>query len=328
MSQSVSNVLFATICNTVGEASAYALWFMTGGRQFVVDLSGHLDNAGGLTGIAWHDGRIYLAVQSGTPRILVLDAALNVVETITHEAFNDLHSLHVVGDFLFIVSARGGCLLRRDLRTGETAVQVRFDPRTWVCDALCMADDIWLCGHHVWRLDPEAKGGGIFSIRERRAILDGLSGPHTLMRHGEEFVVLDSANAQVVFFVPGGQRRTVQLQGFLRGAVSAGKDMLLVAGGPDRTMSRKNPEGDGARGLRQVLHERLRVFELKPDAPVKVFLPEFPGFEIYDLLPLPAGAELRPEPDRIIPAEPGLFARYYYTSLITAHVRASEAPPP
>lgn len=325
MSESANNVLFATICNTVGEASAYSLWLMANGRQFVVDLSGHLNDASGLTGIAWHDGRIYVAVQSPAPRILVLDVTLNVVDTIRHESFSDLHSLHVVGDFLFIVSARSGILFRRDLRTGEMTVQARFDPRTWVCDALCMADDIWLCGHNISYLDSAAQGGGIFSMRERRAVVDGLSGPHTLMRYGDGFAVLDSANAQVVFFVPGGERRTVQLQGFLRGAVISGKDTLLVAGGPDRTMSRKNPEGDGARGLRQVLHERLRVFELKPDAPVKVFLPEFPGFEIYDLFPLPAGIAVRPAADRIIPAEPGLFARFYYTSLITAHVRASEA---
>jgi hypothetical protein len=136
--------------------------------------------------------------------------------------------------------------------------------------------------------------------------------------------VLDSANAQVVFFVPGGARQTVRLQGFLRSTVVSGNDTFLVTGGPDRTMSRENPEGDGARGPRQVLHERLRVFELKPNEPVRMFLPECPGFEIYELFSLPAGVVLRPAADAIIPAEPGLFARYFYTSLITAHVRASE----
>ncbi len=322
MGESANSVLFATICNTVGEARAYSLWFMTGGRQFVADLSGHMDDAAGLTGIAYRADRLYLAVQSRPSRILVLDMTLLVVDTITHEGFNDLHSLHVVGDYLFIVSARSGCLFRHDLTTGETTVQARFDPRTWVCDALCMTHDIWLCCHHLSHLDQAAQGGGIFSVRERRAVLDGLSGPHTIMRYRDRFVVLDSANAQVVFFVPGGERRAVQLQGFLRGAVASGPDSLLVAGGPDRTISRKNPEGDGARGLRQVLHERLRVFELKSDALVGTFQPEFPGFEIYDLLPLPPGVAFNPAAERVIPAEPGLFARFYYTSLVTAHARA------
>ena len=125
MSESANRVIFATICNTVGEACAYSLWFTDGTRQFVLDLSCHLDDASGLTGIALHEDRIYLAVQSPVSRILVLDLALRVVDTIRHEGFNDLHSLHIVGDYLMIVSARSGLLFRRDLKTGEMAEQAR-----------------------------------------------------------------------------------------------------------------------------------------------------------------------------------------------------------
>lgn len=325
MSGAATPVLFATICNTVGEASAYALWFTGGGRQYVVDLSGHLNDAAGLTGIAYHNGRIYVAVQSHASRILVLDMALNVVDTITHETFNDLHSLHVVGDTLLIASARHGALLTRNLTTGETVPHVRFDPRAWVCDALCVPDDIWLCCHQLGYLDSAASGGGVFSVRHRRALLDGLSGPHSLIPYRDGYVVLDSANAGLVYFTPGGARQTVRLQGFLRGAVMSGEDSLLVAGGPDRTISRKNPRGDGTRGLREVLHERLRVFEVKQRTVARITLPEFPGFEVYDLFALPGTAGLRPAADRIIHAEPGLFARFFYTSLITSHARASEA---
>jgi hypothetical protein len=325
MSGSSTQFVFATICNTVGEASAYTLWFTEGGRQFVVDLSGHLGDAGGLTGIAYHNGHIYVAVQSARSRILVLDMGLNVVDTITHEAFNDLHSLHVVGDTLVIVSARRGAVLRRNLGTGETVPFIQFDPRTWVCDALCVPDDVWLCCHNLSYLDANAQGGGLFSLRQSRVLMDGLSGPHSVMPYRDGYIVLDSANAQVIFFNLSGMRETVRLEGFLRGAVVLGADTLLVAGGPDRTMSRKNPEGDGARGLRQVLRERLRIFEFKQNALARVLLPESPGFEIYDLLALPASVGLAPNADKVIPVGQGLFARYYYTSLITAHVRLSEA---
>jgi hypothetical protein len=325
MSGSGGGTLFATICNTVGESSAYALWFTQGGKQFVADLSGHLDDAAGLTGIAYHDGRIYLAVQSRTARILVLDMALNVIETITHEGFNDLHSLHVVGDTLLIASARSGCLFRRDLKTGETVPHIRFDPRAWVCDVLCVPDDIWLCCHNLSHFDGKSQGGGLFSVRERAVVLDGLSGPHSPIAWRDGYAILDSATARLMFFRPGGESRTVQLQGFLRGALVSGDDLLLVGGGPDRTMSRKNPEGDGARGLRQVLDERLRIFEVKQGALSRVILPECPGFEIYDLFALPATAAFNPAAERVIPAEPGLFARYYYTSLVTAHARANAA---
>ena len=313
--------LLATICNTVGEASAYTLWFMRGGRQFVADLSGHMDRAAGLTGIAWYGGRLYVAVQSDEPRILVLDMALNLVGTIVHEGFNDLHALHVVGDTLLIVSARNGCVFQRNLTNGETSLLVQFDPNAWVCDVLAGPDDIWLCCHHLDRLDPAASGGGVYSARRRRVLLDGLSGPHTLMRYRDGYAVLDSAKAQLVFFRPDEPRRTVALRGFLRGAAVVGDDALLVAGGPDRTISRKNPQGDGARALHQVLDERLRIFDVRSGAVADVFLPECPGFEIYEMLALPAAAGFAPGA-RAIAAEPGLFARFYYTSLVTAHARA------
>jgi hypothetical protein len=77
-------------------------------------------------------------VQSGAARILALDRHLNVLETIAHELFNDLHSLHVIGDMLLIVWPRAGALVRRDLNTSETVAHIRFDPRAWVCDALCL----------------------------------------------------------------------------------------------------------------------------------------------------------------------------------------------
>ena len=322
MSSTQPAFLLATICNAVGEATPHALWLSDGNRQFVADLSDCIGECSGLTGIAHHRDRLFLAVQAQEARILVLDMHLNQVETIRHELFNDLHALHVVGDTLLIVSARAGALVRRDLNTGETVAHVRFDPRAWVCDALCLPDDIWLCCHNLAFLDPAAKGGGLFSLRQRKAILDGLSGPHTVFPYRDEFAILDSARGQLVFFAPDGPRRAVQLQGFLRGATRTGPDSLLVAGGPDRTISRKNPEGVGHRGLRDVLPERLRLFEVANGIATKVLLPEMPGFEVFDLYPLPAGL-LTPAPERLIPAEPGLFARFWYTSLVTAHARAA-----
>ena len=55
--------LRATTCNTVGVASAFALWLSDGAQHYVVDLSDHMQGSGGLTGIAFHGGRIYGAVQ-------------------------------------------------------------------------------------------------------------------------------------------------------------------------------------------------------------------------------------------------------------------------
>lgn len=318
--------LLATICNTVGVASAFALWLSDGEQQYVVDLSEHMQDAGGLTGIAFHGERIYVAVQSGQPRILVLDLALRVVEVIQNDHFNDLHSLHIAGDALFIVSTRNGQLLKRDLATGATSVIADFDPAAWVSGVLCRPDDIWLCCHEVWRLDPTAQGGGVFSIRRGRKLLDGLLRPHSLIGYRGGFVVLDSGNARVAYFDHDGIKQSCQLHGFPRGVAVAGEATLLVAGGPHRTISRKNPAGVAGKSFRDVAYERLKLFEVTHGEHIRTFVPELPGFEIYDLIVLPANAAIRPADDRVVRLEHGMFARLYYVTLVDALLRLSGAP--
>jgi hypothetical protein len=314
-------VLVATICNTIPDVSPYALWFSDGIRQGVLDLSDHIRGSSGLTGIAYHHGRIYVAVQGTFSRILVLDLALNVVEVFVDENFNDLHSLHIEGDALLVVSPRNGKLLKRDLATGSTVVMSNFDPEAWVSVALYEPDDIWLCGHHLRYLDPAARDGGVFSTALGRLVLDGLVRPHSLMRYRDGFVVLDSGNARVVYFNRHGITQTCQLNGFLRGAIAVDDGTLLVAGGPHRTISRKNPAGVASRSLRDVAHERLQIFEVKKGEHTRTYLPELPGFEIYDLLVLPEAVRLVPDEERVVRVEQGAFARLYYVTLLDALLR-------
>jgi hypothetical protein len=317
--------LLATICNTVGVASAFALWLSDGEQQYVVDLSDHMQGSVGLTGIAFHDNRIYVAVQSARSRILVLDLGLRVVDEIQNDNFNDLHSLHIAGGALFIVSTRNGQLLERDLATGNTSVIVDFDPAAWVSGVHCWPDDIWLCCHEAGRLDPNAQGGGVFSIGQGRMVLDGLLRPHSLIRYRDGSVVLDSGNARVVYFDHDGINQVCQVQGFPRGVAIAGEATLLVAGGPHRTISRKNPVSMAGKSFRDVAHERLNIFEVAHGELTRTFTPELPGFEIYDMLVLPANAALRPADDRVIRLEQGMFARLYYVTLVDAMLRLNGA---
>jgi hypothetical protein len=117
------------------------------------------------------------------------------------------------------------------------------------------------------------------------------------------------------------------LDGFLRGAAIAGERMLLVAGGPHRTISRKNPTGEASRRLRDVTHERLKIFEVDQGAHTRTWLPELPGFEIYDLLVLPPDVTLTPDADRVVELESGTFARFYYVTLVDALFRQRLVPP-
>ena len=137
----------------------------------------------------------------------------------------------------------------------------------------------------------------------------------------DEFVVLDSGNARVVYFNRNGVSRSCQLDGFLRGAATLGEGKLLVAGGPHRTMSRKNPAGVASRSLRDVAHERPKIFEVIQGELTDSYSPELPGFEVYDLLVVPPDVSLQPTEDQVLTVEPGSFARYYYVTLVDALFR-------
>jgi hypothetical protein len=101
-----------------------------------------------------------------------------------------------------------------------------------------------------------------------------------------------------------------------------------VAGGPHRTISRKNPAGAASRTLRDVAQERVKIFEVKQGEHTRTYLPELPGFEIYDLLVLPADVVLAPSDDRVVDIEQGAFARYYYVTLLDALLRLSNTSRP
>ena len=318
-----SGVLIATICNTIREASRYALWVSDGTRQYVVDLSGYILGPGGLTGIAYRDKRLYVAVQAAETRVLVLDLALNVVGSIVDDRFRELHSLHVAGDALFMASPANGLVLRHDFGTGDTDVVADFGRPSWVAGVHVTADDVWICAHNLSFIDAAAQGGGVYSVRRGQTVLDGLGKPHTLMEYRGGFLVLDSVNSGVVIFDLAGTRHVIRLEGWLRGAAVTEEGRLLVAGGPHRLVSRKNPADVVEQGLRDTATNRLQVFELDDETLTRTYLPEMPGFEIYDLLILPAGIDLTPDEDRIVKVERGMFARLYYAALMKGLARGN-----
>ena len=309
-------ILVATICNTIPAAGSYALWVSDGTRQYVADLSDHTAGAAGLTGIARHGGHLYVAVQGGQPRILVLDQTLTVVRAIADPRFADLHSLHIADGGLFIASAANGLVFRYDIVSGGTEVLADFGRPPWVAGVFVTNGDIWVCAHNMAFIDPSAAEGGVYNVTKACTILDGLGKPHTLMAWRDQYLVLDSARSEAVFFDPAGVRSRVALGGWLRGAAAASDETLLIAGGPHRLVSRKRPAGVVDQGVRDVANDRLRIFALTDRQLTRTYIPEMPGFEVYDLLMLPDTVRLTPRAERIVAVERGMFARLYYAALI------------
>lgn len=313
VTQGSTPTLLTTVCNTLPAVVPYSLGLRIDGVDWFVDLADALNRQGdkGLTGAVWLDGEVLLAVQSaGSPRILVLDHRLRPVRELRHEGFVDLHSLHVAGDGLLVVSTGNGTVWRLAVGAGRAEMAFRAPGSMHLNAALPGPDGPLLCAHTLIPLSSFGRRGGLVT-RAGVVVLDDLAHPHSPLRVGEHLYVLDSAGETLIERGPGGGRG-LSLSGFLRGMAPWG-DALLVAGGPGRLMSRKNPRPTTHRDLWNAFGGRnvIHVVDRESLTPGERWHPILAGFEIYELFVPPTGA-LDPDPNRLIRPDANQLARAYY----------------
>ena len=315
--------LLATVCNTTSNAVPYSLWFARGTEQYLVDLSGALDQPGdlGLTGLTRHGDRIYAAVQSSaTPRILILDRHLAVVGTISKPEFADLHSLHTSGDSLIVCSTGNRSVFRIDIADHHMAQLCQFEAAVHLNSALPDASGLLVCCHYPAHIVPEAIGGGIIDVTNRQVVLDRLGQPHSLQRFGDGFLALDSDGERVIRFDHGGIRQQQALSGFLRGATAV-HGSLFVASSVGRVISRKNPTVPPARHFWDTMGEQVTLYELD-EATLAVKAEHHPlvaGFEIYELLAWDGVDVIDPPRERVVKPEPNAISRTFYEAAKRAY---------
>lgn len=307
--------LLASVCNTMPDAVPFALWLARGGSQYLVDLSDALDGSrdSGLTGLAWRDGTLYAAVQSGAaPRIALLDRRLAPAGALGSPAFADLHSLHMMNDGLLVAATGTNTLLRLDLMTRAVAALCHSEEKIHLNSACFDGDALLICYHRLLSQDRRIPIGGVMEVGSRRLLVQGLGLPHSLMPHLDGFLVLDSVGARVIRFDRSGVQTEQTLAGFLRGATVAG-DTLYVASSTLRYVSRSNPALTPARNLWQVMAERVRIYAL--DAVTLAvraeYEPVLAGFEIYELLAVEADA-MDPPAERLLQPDHGAVAQLFY----------------
>ena len=308
--------LLATVCNTVLNATPYALWFARKDEEYLVDLSDTLSQQGdiGLTGLTSIGDKLYAAVQSSTKaRIVVLDRRLNVVNVIASPEFVDLHSLHRWNESLIAVSTGNQSVFQLDLADQRIKRLCAFDAMIHANSAWPDETGLLICCHSPAHLVPEATGGGVINVTTRRVILDRIGYPHSLEPNGNGFLVLDSHGQRVIRFNQTGIRQEQVLSGFLRG-IAASRGSLFVASSPVRQVSRKNPVASTVHRHWDVFTERVCIHELD-DATLAVKTTHFPlvaGFEIYELLALDGAEAIDPAPSRLISSQAHVLARMYY----------------
>jgi hypothetical protein len=324
--------LLATVCNALPNAAPYALWLARGKTQHLVDLSDVLGQAGdcGLTGLAWHDGRIYVAVQSTTaPRILILDRSLAPVGVIADPAFVDIHSIHIDGNCLIVCSTGARSVLRVNLTDHRVVKLCGFDDNVHLNSACFHEQTLLVCCHHLTKVSPDAVGGGVIDTGLAHVMIAGLGQPHSLIKEPDGFLILDSDAHRVVRFDHGGIRQQAVLSGFLRGAAT-GEGALFVARSAGRIISRTNPAVTTGRGFWDMEAERVCIYELDA-ASLNVRAEHFPlvaGFEIYDLLVIDGARAVDPPQERLVVPDIHAMARAYYEAAkrLDAEIHARSRP--
>jgi hypothetical protein len=318
--------LLATVCNGTSNAIPYALWLARGENQYLIDLSDVLGREGdcGLTGLAYHGDRIYVAVQTSVAaRILILDRCLAPVGVISSPEFADIHSIHVFGDSLLVCSTGARSVLQVSLADHTTVKICEFEANVHLNSACFDGEALLVCGHHLSRMVPDAVGGGVIEAGHRHVVLAGLGQPHSLAKDGDGFLILDSNAHRVVRFDRTGIRQQAYLSGFLRG-VATWRSSLFVARSAGRVISRKSPVVTAGREFWDMEAERVCIYELD-EATLKIKVEHFPlvaGFEIYDLLVLEGARAVDPPRERLVVPDIHAMARSYYeaTKRATAQI--------
>ncbi len=314
--------LLATVCNTTPNMAPYSLWLAKGEHEYLVDLTDllHEDGDVGLTGLTYHRGKIFVAVQTGRdPRILVFDRHLECVDTIRHPEFSDIHSLCIDNGTLLVVSTGNQSVIAVDLRDHSATTLFQTDHKIHVNSVLRDSTGLLVCCQSPGHLFATASHGGVLDVTHQRVVVDGLGYPHSLLPSGRQFIVLDSAGGRVIRFDRGGTARQQVLSGFLRG-VTAAAGCLFVAGSIGRIVSRKNPQPVAARTNWATLSETVCIHELdeKTLALRRTHVAMVAGFEIYELLALEGSDTIDSPSGRLLVPNQHALSRAFYEAAKTA----------
>jgi hypothetical protein len=319
--------LLATVCNSTANMAPYSLWLAKGDNEYLVDLTDLLrDGDVGLTGLTYHRGKLYLAVQTArNPRILVFDRHFECIETIAHPDFSDIHSLCTDKGFLLVASTGNQSVIAIDLQDHTASTLFHTEHKIHVNSVLRDDSGLLLCCQSPRHLFGTAKHGGVIDVANQRVVVDGLGYPHSLLATGRQSIVLDSSGGQVIRFDRGGVVQRQALFGFLRGA-AAGAGSLFVAASVGRIVSRKNPQPVAAHATWQTLGEPVGIHELdeKTLALRRTHFPTVAGFEIYELLVLEGYDTIDSPTGRFLVPDRYALSRAFYEAAKNASAGLSE----
>ena len=260
----------------------------------------------GFTGLCRGPDAIYVGVQSvHGGKILVLDEELTYRETLRLQLAEDIHSLDLVENCLYVTSTRSNTLVCFDLESREETVFWQNPRYIHLNDVKFHRGDCYVLSQDS---PGEGKntGGTVTRLKDGTTIVTGLDQPHSMWFEGDRLLVLSSRKGDVkrVDLNTLECTQVAHLDGYVRGLWCDGKQMY-VATSAERIHSRKQ-------GPAVSFVDDMDAYMDGQQCESTLYTMEFDGrllaanplstlnFEVYDLLALsrqPAAGRLLDRPE-------------------------------
>lgn len=287
--------LLISLCNANQYNSQFSLAVIdtATGERWLADCSAFLDfkHDGGITGLCRTPRGLAVAIQSSTPRVVLLDESFNVVWAATHPALADVHSMTSHYGRLFVMSSGRNKILEIDTRIGGVGVFWEYEPTETPLlhiNSLAFHEGRPVaCSHQI---PPEAghavKGGGVWRLDDYEVLIAGLKAPHTLTARDGGLTCLSSADGRVVSWRDGEVAETT-VPGYIRGMLDVGDEVYLGSSAL-RFISRKTQAVKRYADLKTVVGNpaymsNLVVCDRQLNEQRRINT-TFLGFEVYDVI--------------------------------------------
>jgi hypothetical protein len=287
--------LLISLCNANQYNSQFSLGVVdtASGESRLVDCSAFLDfkHDGGITGLCRTDKGLAVAVQSATPRVVMLDKAFRTVWTAGDPRLADIHSVTFQGGKLFAMSSGRNKILEIDAKTGKVGLFWEYagseTPFLHVNSLAFHEGKAVVCSH---KLPPEAghssPTGGCWRLDDLEVLVPGLKAPHTLTALDGALVCLSSADGRVAAWRDG-KTAWADVPGYLRGMLIAGDETFLGCSAL-RFISRKSPGVKRYADFKKVVGNPAYMSSLvvcdRAFRETRRIPTTFLGFELYDVI--------------------------------------------
>lgn len=287
--------LLMSLCNVGHFNSQFSLAVAdvaSGRAPMLVDCSDILDlnRDVGITGLCRIPGGAAVAVQSGHPKIVLLDESWKVAKTIADPRFADLHSLYCRDGYLFCLCSGNNKVIKISLDDHSVSLfwEYHIDEPFLHINSLVFHEGRPLVTSH--KTAPEGPGrgesGGAWYLDDYSVLIPNLKQPHTLIEEEGAVYCLSSHDSRVVEWRQGEISEKV-VPSYLRGLAFNGSSVFLGSSSR-RFISRKQ---QGVRrytdfsdviGNEQYMSSLVvcdRAFDVKQRIDTTPL-----GFEIYDII--------------------------------------------